>query len=60
MLDRNAGDGSYAVNYLLARHIAVLLKNGEVVTVQADEAVHGLYLRPPGARRAATPGGGRL
>lgn len=54
MLDQKAG--GYAVNYLLARHIAVLLEGGEVVSVQADEQVHGVYLRPPGSGRATGTG----
>lgn len=43
--DENSG---FAVNYLRARRIAVYLEGGEVTTVEADDAVHGLYLRPPG------------
>lgn len=44
---RNTEAGGFAVNYLRARHIAVYLEGGEVRTVEADDAVHGLYLRPP-------------
>jgi hypothetical protein len=51
MPDRRGADGSYAVNYLNARRITVHLLNGEVSSVEAEDAVHGLYLRPPEAQR---------
>lgn len=62
MLEEDAEAGSYAVNYMVARHITVLLAAGEVTTVEAEDEVHGVYLRPPGAARgpggtAATPPG---
>lgn len=51
MLDRQGPDGSYAVNYLNARRITVHLLDGEVSAVEAEDAVHGLYLRPPEVQR---------
>lgn len=57
MQERNAEPGSYAVNYMVARHIVVVLEGGEVTTVEAEEEVHGVYLRPPGSGRADGTGG---
>jgi hypothetical protein len=37
-----------AVNYLVARRIIVKMLAGQVTTVEADQEVHGLYLRSPG------------
>jgi hypothetical protein len=38
-----------AVNYLVARRIVVKMVAGEVTTVEAEEEVHGIYLRSPGS-----------
>lgn len=65
MQEQGAEPGTYAVNYMVARHIVVMLADGEVTSVQAQDQVHGLYLRPPGSARgpeetpAATAGNGR-
>jgi lipopolysaccharide export system protein LptA len=59
-LDAMAGEGEpasslyrmqdrQAVNYLVARRIVVKMVAGEVTTVEAEEEVHGIYLRSPGS-----------
>ncbi len=57
MRDGEGENAGWAVNYMIARRIAVQLVDGEVTTVEADEAVHGLYLRPPEGRSTGAASG---
>jgi hypothetical protein len=55
MQDQQSEEGRPAVNYLVARRIIVMMEEGEVTTVEAEEAVHGMYLRAPVSNTAGEP-----